>query len=92
MTNESGWSDGETGHARRVPDKATSAPPGSEEKVEVMRRRWEWGEHLHHPDDRVLRDYGSNEDEVAAEGWWLLMIKTGCRSRLRRSSLVRCAS
>jgi hypothetical protein len=33
---------------------ATRAHPGSPEKIEVMRRRWECGEALHHPDDERM--------------------------------------
>jgi len=33
---------------------ATRARPGSPEKIEVMRRRWERGEALHHPDDERM--------------------------------------
>jgi hypothetical protein len=33
---------------------ATRVRPGSPEKIEVMRRRWEGGEALHHPDDERM--------------------------------------
>jgi hypothetical protein len=33
---------------------ATRARPGSLEKIAVMRRRWELGEGLHHPDDERM--------------------------------------
>lgn len=35
---------------------ATSAPPGSAAKIEVMRRRFEAGEAIFHPDDPTLRN------------------------------------
>jgi hypothetical protein len=33
---------------------ATRAHPGSREKIEVMRHRWEHGEALHHPNDERM--------------------------------------
>lgn len=35
----------------RLPDRSTKYPPGSPEKIEVMRMRIERGEALDHPDD-----------------------------------------
>ena len=38
-------------HPTKLPDKPTEHPPGSAEKVEVMRLRWINNEHIHHPKD-----------------------------------------
>lgn len=44
-----------TNQARRLPRRPTNASPGSREKVEIMRGRYERGEHLYHPlDNRVV--------------------------------------
>ena len=43
-------------YERPVP-VATRAHPGSPEKIEVMRRRWERGEALHHPDDERIASH-----------------------------------
>lgn len=37
----------------RMPDEPTTALPGTEEKMMVMRARLERGEHLYHPRDAV---------------------------------------
>ena len=37
-----------------MPDSPTDALPGSQEKIEVMSRRYQSGKHLHHPDDAVI--------------------------------------
>jgi hypothetical protein len=35
----------------KLPEKPTNHPPGSPEKIEVMRLRWINNTHIHHPDD-----------------------------------------
>lgn len=42
---------------RPLPTRATSALPGSPEKVAVLIERQECGEQLFHPDDEIRRDY-----------------------------------
>jgi hypothetical protein len=40
-----------TNVSRRMPKRPTMASPGTEAKIQVMRRRAERGEHLYHPLD-----------------------------------------
>ena len=40
--------------SERVMPTATQAPPGSEEKLAILRLRWERGELLWHPNDRRI--------------------------------------
>lgn len=38
-------------HPDKLPTHPTEHPPGSPEKIEVMRKRWINNEHIHHPKD-----------------------------------------
>ena len=44
---------------RPIPQTATDAPPGSAEKIRIMRQRIENGEEVHHADDRKEHPDGS---------------------------------
>lgn len=52
---------------RKLPKRPTVAIPGSKQKVEVMRRRYARGDHIHHPDDAKLAAIaGINEAKFLA--------------------------
>lgn len=38
-------------HPDKLPTHPTEHPPGSPEKIEIMRKRWINNEHIHHPQD-----------------------------------------
>lgn len=54
---------------RPLPPYPTDAFPGTDEKIEVMRKRYARGYHLHHPDDKRL-----NSDRLV-EARYLQMIE-----------------
>jgi hypothetical protein len=56
--------DHEAETSRPLPPYPTYALPGSDEKVRVMRERWEDGYHIHHPRDARLTDDPLSESRM----------------------------
>jgi hypothetical protein len=58
------YGDYEPSTSRPLPPYPTYALPGSDEKVRVMRERWEDGYHIHHPRDARLTDDPLSESRM----------------------------